>query len=197
MPDTGNAREAVWVVGVGNLLARDEGIGPAAVERLKAESLPARVALLDAGTDLVAAMMEFADAGHVILIDAMRAGGAPGTIYRLTLEELEGRAKAGASDLSAHGLGVVEAVGLARAAGMRVPPTVVFGVEPGEVAFGEGLSPAVEAAMQKLVAVVREEIAHYYGVFFNAESAENAENGEDWGKATANDKQQGSVTYLL
>ena len=158
MPDTGNAREAVWVVGVGNLLARDEGIGPAAVERLKAEPLPARVALLDAGTDLVAAMMEFADAGHVILIDAMRAGGAPGTIYRLTLEELEGRAKAGASDLSAHGLGVVEAVGLARAVGMRVPPTVVFGVEPGEVAFGEGLSPAVEAAMQRLVAAVRREI---------------------------------------
>ena len=159
MPDTGNAREAVWVVGVGNLLARDEGIGPAAVERLKAESLPARVALLDAGTDLVAAMMEFADAACVILIDAMRAGGAPGTIYRLTLEELEGRAKAGASDLSAHGLGVVEAVGLARAAGMRVPPTVVLGVEPGEVAFGEGLSPAVEASMQRLVAAVREEIA--------------------------------------
>lgn len=159
MPDTGNVSEAVWVVGVGNLLARDEGVGPAAVEKLKAEPLPARVALLDAGTDFVAAMMEFADAGHVILIDAMRAGGAPGTIYRLTLEELEGRAKAGASDLSAHGLGVVEAVGLARAAGMRVPPTVVFGVEPGEVAFGEGLSPAVEAAMQRLVAVVHEEIA--------------------------------------
>jgi hydrogenase maturation protease len=159
MPDTGNAREAVWVVGVGNPLARDEGVGPAAVERLKVEPLPARVALLDAGTDLVAAMMEFADAGHVFLIDAMRAGGAPGTIYRLPLEELEGRAKAGASDLSAHGLGVVEAVGLARAAGMRVPPTVVLGVEPGEVAFGEGLSPAVEAAMQSLVAAVREEIA--------------------------------------
>ena len=159
MPLTGDVRETVWVVGVGNTLARDEGVGPVAVERLKAEPLPARVTLLDAGTDLVAAMMEFADAGHVILIDAMRAGGAPGTIYRLTLEELEGRAKTGASSLSAHGLGVVEAVGLARAAGMRMPPTVVFGVEPGEVAFGEGLSPAVEAAMQSLLVAVRDEIA--------------------------------------
>jgi hydrogenase maturation protease len=152
MPDTGNARETVWVVGVGNPLARDEGVGPVAVERLKAESLPARVVLLDA-------MTEFADAGHVILIDAMRAGGAPGTIYRLTLEELEERAKAGASDLSAHGLGVVEAVGLARAAGMRVPPTVVFGVEPGSVALGEGLTPAVEAALDGLVGAVLTETA--------------------------------------
>ena len=159
MPDTGNARETVWVVGVGNTLARDEGVGPVAVERLKAEPLPARVALLDAGTDFLAAMTEFTGAAKVILIDAMRAGGAPGTIYRLTLEELEERAKAGASDLSAHGLGVVEAVGLARATGRRVPPTVVLGVEPGEVAFGEGLSPAVEAAMQSLIAAVREEIA--------------------------------------
>jgi hydrogenase maturation protease len=158
MRSSGKAEKSVWVVGVGNPLALDEGVGPAAVERLKVEPLPARVVLLDAGTDFVAAMMEFADAGHVILIDAMRAGGAPGTIYRLTLEELEERAKAGASDLSAHGLGVVEAVGLARAAGMRVPRTVVLGVEPGEVAFGEGLSPAVEAAMQRLVAAVRVEI---------------------------------------
>jgi len=162
MPDTRKAREAVWVVGVGNPLARDEGIGPAAVERLKSESLPAEIRLLDAGTDLLAAMVGFAGAGQVILIDAMRAGGAPGTIYRLTLGELEGRAKTGTSTLSAHGIGVVDAVGLARAAGMRVPPTVVFGVEPGEVAFGEGLSPAVEAAMQKLVAAVREEIACDY-----------------------------------
>ncbi len=159
MHSSGKAKKSVWVVGVGNPLARDEGVGPAAVERLKAEPLPARVVLLDAGTDLMAAMMEFADAGHVILIDAIRAGGAPGTIYRLTLEELEGRAKAGASDLSAHGLGVVEAVGLARAAGMRVPPTVVFGVEPGEVAFGEGLSPPVEAALDGLVGAVLTEIA--------------------------------------
>jgi len=158
MPDTGNAREVVWVVGVGNTLARDEGVGPVAVERLKAEPLPARVVLLDAGTDLLAAMTEFADAGHVILIDAMCAGGAPGTIYRLTLEELEERAKAGTSNLSAHGLGVVEAVGLARVVGMRVPPTVVFGVEPGEVTLGEGLSPPVEAAMKRLIAAVRQEI---------------------------------------
>jgi len=165
MPSSGKTEKSVWVVGVGNPLARDEGVGPVAVERLRAEPLPARVALLDAGTDLLAAMMEFAHAACVILIDAMRAGGAPGTIYRLTLEELEERAKAGASPGapgSAHGLGVVEAVGLARAAGMRVPPTVVFGVEPGEVAFGEGLSPAVEAAMQRLVAVVREEIARAF-----------------------------------
>jgi len=158
MPDTGNAREVVWVVGVGNTLARDEGVGPVAVERLKAEPLPARVVLLDAGTDLLAAMTEFVDAGHVILIDAMRAGGAPGTIYRLTLEELEERVQAGTSNLSAHGLGVVEAVSLARVAGMRVPPTVVFGVEPGEVALGEGLSSPVEVAMKRLIAAVRQEI---------------------------------------
>ena len=158
MRSSGKTRKSVWVVGVGNSLARDEGVGPAAVERLKAESLPAGTRLLDAGTDLLTAMAGFAGADRVILIDAMRAGGAPGTIYRLTLEELEKRTRAGASALSAHGFGVVEAVGLARAAGMRFPPTVVVGVEPGEVAFGEGLSPAVEAAMPRLVAAVREEI---------------------------------------
>jgi len=159
MPDTGNAGDAVWVVGVGNPLARDEGVGPAAVERLKRESLPAGTRLLDAGTDFLAAMTEFAGAGHVILIDAMRAGGTPGTLYRMMLEELEERASRAGLQLSGHGFDLLQAVALARAAGLRIPPTVVFGVEPGEVAFGEGLSPAVEAAMPELAAAVRREIA--------------------------------------
>jgi len=147
------------IVGVGNPLARDEGLGPAAVERFLAEGLPPGVACVDAGTDFLGAMVDWADADRLIVIDAMRTGGMPGTIYRMRLEEVEARAKADGLHLSGHDLGLVGAFRLARLTGQRIPPTMVFGVEPAEVALGEGLSDAVAAALGPLVRAVRKEAA--------------------------------------
>ena len=151
--------ERVVIVGVGNPLARDEGLGPAVIARLEAERLPPNVACVDAGTDFLGAMPEWTDADRLIVIDAMRAGGTPGTIYRMALEEVEARAKADGLHLSGHDLGLVGAVRLARVTGQRIPPTVVFGVEPAEIALGEGLSDAVARALDRLTSAVRKEAA--------------------------------------
>lgn len=149
----------VVILGLGNPLARDEGLGPRAVERLEARGLPEGVLAIDAGTDLLAVLGEAAGAGRLILIDAMQAGGAPGTVYRLTLDELLDRAAAAPDWASAHALTLVGTIRLARKVKMNLPPAVVFGVEPGEVAFGEGLSPAVEAALGPLLDAVLAEAA--------------------------------------
>jgi len=159
MQRTGPRGERVVIVGVGNPLARDEGLGPAAVARLEAEGLPPGVLCLDAGTDFLASMPDWADADRLIVIDAMRAGGAPGTVYRMPLEEVEARAKAEGLHLSGHDLGLLGAFRLARVTGQRIPPTVVFGVEPAEVALGEGLSDAVARALDRLTSAVRKEAA--------------------------------------
>jgi len=143
--------KVVLIVGVGNPLARDEGVGIRAVERLRETDLPAGVRVLDAGTDLLAVIPQLAEADRVILIDAVRAGRPPGTIYRMTLEDLLARAKDGPEWRSAHDLTLPAAVRLAQAAGVTLPPTVVFGVEPKEVALGEGLTPEVEAVLPALV----------------------------------------------
>jgi len=159
MQRTGPRGERVVIVGVGNPLARDEGLGPAALARLEAEGVPPGALCFDAGTDFLASMPDWADADRLIVIDAMRAGGAPGTVYRMPLEEVEARAKAEGLHLSGHDLGLVGAVRLARVTGQRIPPTVVFGVEPAEVALGEGLSDAVAAALDRLTSAVRKEAA--------------------------------------
>jgi hydrogenase maturation protease len=156
--DTCPMPETVLIVGVGNPLARDEGAGIAAVARLREGPLPPGVRVIDAGTDLLAALPEMAKADRALLVDAVRAGGPPGTIYRLTLDELLEKAKAEAAWRSAHDLSVVSAVRLARDAGIALPPTVVLGVEPGEVALGEGLTPAVEAALGPLVEKILAEV---------------------------------------
>ncbi|HUU93300.1 MAG TPA: hydrogenase maturation protease [Phycisphaerae bacterium] len=146
------------IVGVGNPLARDEGLGPRAIERLARCRLPEAVEVIDAGTDLLAVIGEVAGAERVILIDAVQAGAEPGTIHRFTLDALLAKAGDEPEWRSAHDLTVVGAVRLAEAAGIRLPPTVVFGVEPGEVALGEGLTPAVEAALDGLIETVLAEI---------------------------------------
>jgi len=148
----------VVIVGVGNPLARDEGLGPQAIERLARRDLPQAVEVIDAGTDLLAVIGDLEGAERVILIDAVQAGAEPGTIHRFTLEALLEKAADESEWRSAHDLTVVGAVRLAEAAGIRLPPTVVFGVEPGEVALGEGLTPAVEAALDGLIETVLAEI---------------------------------------
>ncbi len=148
----------VVIIGVGNPLARDEGLGPRAIQRLARRSLPQGVEAIDAGTDLLAAIGDLEAADRAILIDAVRAGCRPGTIHRFTLETLLEKSVDGPEWRSAHGLTVVAAIRLATATGTRLPPTVVFGVEPGEVALGEGLTPAVEAALDELIEKVLAEI---------------------------------------
>jgi len=146
------------IVGVGNPLARDEGVGIRAVQGLRDADLPAGVRVLDAGTDLLAVVPQLAEADRVILIDAVRAGRTPGSIYRMTLDELLARAKDGPDWQSAHALTLPAAVRLAQAAGITLPPTVVFGVEPKEVALGEGLTAEVEAVLPALLEKVLAEV---------------------------------------
>jgi len=148
----------VVIVGVGNPLARDEGLGPRAIALLAERCLPDGVEAIDAGTDLLAAIGDLEGAERVILIDAVRTGHEPGTIHRFTLDDLLEKAADGAEWRSAHDLTVVAAVRLAEAAGTRLPPTVVVGVEPGQVALGEGLTPPVEAALDRLIETVLAEI---------------------------------------
>ena len=150
--------ETTLVIGVGNPLARDEGVGVRAVERLRACTLPAGVRVLDAGTDLLAVLPQMSRADRVVLVDAVRAGGEPGTIYRVTLEDLLAKAKAEPRWRLAHDLSVVSAIRLAEATGTSLPPTVLIGVEPGEVALGEGLTPPVEAALDPLIEKVLAEV---------------------------------------
>lgn len=149
----------VLVVGLGNLLAGDEGLGPHAVRRLLERGLPEGALAIDAATDLLAVTADMERAGRVILIDAVQAGQTPGTVYRWTLEELFERATRGATGLSTHGLTLAETLRLAQATGTRLPPTVLRGIEPEAVEFGLELSPVVARALDALLDEILAEVA--------------------------------------
>jgi hydrogenase maturation protease len=144
----------IVIVGVGNLLMKDEGIGIHAIKELEQMSLPADVKLIDGGTspDLIA----YTHAGDkMIIIDAAKAGGEPGAIYRFRPEDLATEKPALAS---AHQMGVVENLAMAELSGNKPAEVVIIGVEPGEIDWGMELSPGLQKSLPKLIEVVMKEI---------------------------------------
>jgi hydrogenase maturation protease len=142
------------VIGVGNLLLRDEGIGIHTVKALQEIGLPPDVKLIDGGTapDLIA----YTRAGDkLIIIDAARAGGEPGAIYRFQPEDL---ASGKGVLTSAHEMGVVENLSLMTATGNEPRETVIIGIEPEEIDWGTELSAELQKRLPEIIEVVLKEI---------------------------------------
>ena len=150
----GQAPPRIVVIGAGNLLLKDEGIGIHAVKALQEMSLPDDVVTIDGGTspDLIACTRAGA---KLIIIDAAKAGGEPGTIYRFLPGDL---ASSGAMFTSAHELGVEENLKLMSLMKTEPPETVIIGVEPKEIDWGLELSPELQRRLPDVIGVVIAEI---------------------------------------
>ena len=157
LPDDGLSKETpprIVIIGVGNLLLKDEGIGIHAVKALQDIDLPADIQLIDGGTspDLIAYTR--AD-DKIIIIDAARAGGEPGAIYRFKPEDL---AEEKAALASSHEMGVLENLKLMTLSGNQPRDIIIIGIEPGEIDFGTELSPELEKKLPKIIEIVLKEI---------------------------------------
>ena len=134
------------VVGIGQRLRGDDGVGPAVVGRLAGLLPDASLLLLDAGhapENCLGPIVRFRP-DAILFIDAARGGGAPGDLTWLRPDEADGRGG------STHALSLAMLAGyLSAETGAAVH---VLGVEPGDLAFGEGLSPAVAAAVAEVAA---------------------------------------------
>lgn len=157
------SRGRIAVIGVGNEFRRDDGVGWAALARLRerAETRPlppdTELATCDGEPGRLIDLWE--GARFAVVVDAAHAHpGAPGRVHRLALD-------AGVltqpSSTSSHGLGLGEAVELARVLGLLPERLIVYAVEGAESELGTGLSPAVAGAVEPLVEAVEEEIARH------------------------------------
>ncbi|MGC3997075.1 MAG: hydrogenase maturation protease [Anaeromyxobacter sp.] len=147
----------IAVIGIGNVLTADDGVGPYVLKTLEAGwTFPEDVQLLDAGTpglDLTAYM---ADLEAVVFVDAVKASAPPGT---LRLYDRDGLVKKSpVLAVSPHEPGVREAI--MNAEFMGVAPKVIrlVGVVPGSTGYEMGLTDAVRAAVPAAVAQVLEEL---------------------------------------
>jgi hydrogenase maturation protease len=143
------------VVGIGNPLLRDEGVGVHVVNRLQEMDLPPGVEVVDGGTNSYDLVDFFCQSGRIIIVDAMKAGGQPGIIYRAPLKELGLKPEENA--VSIHQMHFIEAMHMVNLLG-HYPETLVFGVEPDIIDWGTELSPEVERSLPRVVDLVRQEI---------------------------------------
>jgi hydrogenase maturation protease len=147
----------IHVVGLGNTLHGDDGVGVRAVEHIRARGeAPEGVELIDGGTSVFDVLGALGGGGTLVVIDAVEGGGTPGTVYRIPYAEMAGEGRNGA--LSVHETGLLEALPLLELGGVRWEEVVLIGVEPETLAFGAGLSARVESALPAVAAAVEREV---------------------------------------
>lgn len=147
---------AILVLGVGNLLLRDEGLGVHAIAALAGKSdLPSNVTLLDGGTLGPALLDAILGCDRLIVVDVARRGLPAGALSRISGEELLGTFTA---KQSAHEWRIAEVLLQARLLG-QLPLTTAFTVEPYDIStFDVELSPVVAQGLPALVDAIVKEI---------------------------------------
>jgi hydrogenase maturation protease len=143
------------ILGLGNPLRGDDGVGPRIVEDLTRRGLPEGVEALDGGTGGLDLLQVLEGWKRVVVVDAADVGRGPGEFIRFTPEEAH--LVEVANPFSLHNAGLGEALALAKVLRQTLPEMVIFGVQPEQVGWGQGLSQAVEAALPALADAVLEE----------------------------------------
>lgn len=147
--DRAPAAGPTLVVGLGNPLMTDDGIGLAALARLTDRwELPEDVVALDGGTWGIRLLPEIEDAGRLLLLDAIDAGASPGTVVELEAESIPRFLEA---HLSPHQVGVRDLLALATLRGTLPADTIAMGIQPFRVELATDLSPVAAAALDALV----------------------------------------------
>lgn len=144
------------ILGLGNPLFSDEGVGIHLVRGLQHEEICERAEIVDGGTDALYLLGTIEGTGHLVVVDAIDGDGVPGSLYRLEGAQI---AMAWKNRLSAHQIGFQEVLALARLQGRLPARLVLLGVQPQTLDWGTELSDTVAGVLPRLRAMVYEEIA--------------------------------------
>lgn len=160
-------KERVLVAGVGNVFLGDDGFGVEVARRLAQRPLPEHVVVADFGIRGVHLAYEMLSGyERTIIVDATARGDPPGTLFVIEPNAREAAARAGRAVaaaegplIDAHGLEPGSVLALLELLGGAPGEVLVVGCEPAEVSERMGLSPEVEAAVERAVYLVEELLA--------------------------------------
>jgi len=154
------ARKNCVVVGVGNPLMRDDGIGVEVARSLRKSDLGGRVLILERQMLDISILDQAKGASKLVVVDAVKTGRTPGSIVRFS----PGRRRSHVLLVPlSHEQGLEDILALAKRGGMRLPPIVVVGVEPQDCTPGEGLSEEVARALPRVLEKVKAEVKEFAG----------------------------------
>lgn len=145
----------IAIVGLGNLMRTDDAVGMLALQQLQQESqLPEGVVLIEGGTLGLDLLHPLSGVTHLLALDAIDAGEAPGTVLRFAGEAIADMP----ATKSVHLLGFSDLIGAMTLTGDAPEEIVVLGVQPEKIAWGTELTRSAQAALGKLVAAGLEQV---------------------------------------
>lgn len=136
------------VLGIGNILNRDEGVGVHALEALAPHVEPDSVELIDGGVLGLNLLPVVEECSHLLVLDAIDARTAPGTIIEMSRDEIP---LFSGVKMSEHQITFQEVLGLARVRGKLPAQLHLVGVQPDDISIGLGMGDTVAAAMPAMV----------------------------------------------
>jgi len=155
LPSSEKVKTRVLIVGTGNILLKDEGIGPYVIGELEKEKLPADIELLDAGTQILDTLLGWGIRDKLIIVDAVKIDATPGSIYKFKPEDIN---ETGDLKLSLHQATVIEALKILELQ-KRVPrEVVIFGIVPKKMEWGLEPTDELKAKVPELITLIKKEV---------------------------------------
>lgn len=145
----------IVILGIGNVLLTDEGIGVHVANELMKMELPENVSVVEGGTDGFRLLNVITEADRLIVIDAVKGGGEPGSIYRFNIDDVKNVPSG--FKTSVHQIGILEVIDLSSLIG-KTPYTTIIGIEPKSLEMSLDLSQEIKEKIPKIIELVLQEI---------------------------------------
>lgn len=152
---------ATVILGVGNTLRGDDGLGPKVIDWLSEQDLPQDVALVDGGTSGLAIVSQMMGQRRAIIVDAADMHGAPGEWRRFSPDSV--RFKTNDTTFSLHFAGLTEALTLAAALKVLPEEVIIYGVQPACIDWMSELSAEVQAVVPVVGQAVLQDVRRVAG----------------------------------
>ena len=145
----------IMVMGVGNILLSDEGLGVRFLDELAKKPLPENVEILEGGTAGLELVHLIQEVDFLIIVDAINAQAEPGALFRFHPGDIKVFPEQ--FEVSFHQIGIIEVLAMAKVLG-HAPKTLIFGIQPKSLEWGMDISPEIEALFPRLTEFVLNEI---------------------------------------
>jgi hydrogenase maturation protease len=139
----------VTILGVGNVILKDEGFGVRVAEYLDHHyTFPDSVQIVDGGTLGIELTQYVTGTNKLLVIDSINGGAEPGTVFRFHNDAIMEHFQ---DKLSAHEVGIQDVLALLTVTGHKIPDVIVIGAQPFDVEAGVGLSDGMQALLPQIV----------------------------------------------
>lgn len=142
------------IIGIGNILLKDDGVGVYTIKQLENEKLPSTIELVDGGTSTLDTLSYFLDYNNIIVVDCLRAGYDPGTIYKIKPEDIKDYRK---ENLSVHDVQILDVVKMANMLG-KFPMVTIFGIEPEKICLDTEMTETMKNKIPEIIKLLKLEL---------------------------------------